>query len=424
MSTYRRGALTLMGGTAFGQALGVLLIPVLARVYSPAEFGVYTVVMALAAPLTVIATLRFELAVPLPRRDSHAYALVAAGSVSTLFVILLSLVVALAAPDAISSALSKPELASALWLVPLIAGSMALYVLLGQLALREMRFSALAGRNAVQSTSTLLLQVLAGMSAHSSLGLPAGVAGGQAIGLLALLRGAGLRSASAQWGVRPRVIRYVARRYRRFPLYLTVSGLMNVLGLQIPVLLIAAANSAAVAGWLGMAQRVLAFPVMLIGAALGQVYLASAARTTREGTGLVSPLLLATAKRLAVVAVAIGVPVMAFGPWMFATVLGENWRTSGAYGQALAVGLIMQLVAVPISTTLAILERQRLQFAWDGLRLIIVSGAVYLSIRVGASPENVMWVLGGALAITYGTSIQLSFRVAKQADRRNATVNE
>lgn len=417
MSIYRRGAMTLMGGTALGQALGVLMIPVLARVYSPAEFGVYTVVMALAAPLTTIATLRFELAVPLPRRNSHAYALVAAGFISTLLVTLVALVVTLALPDAISSALGKPDLPSSLWLVPVIAGSMAFYLLLGQLALRELRFRALAGRNALQSMVTLLLQFLAGTSGHSSLGLPIGVAGGQSLGLLALLRGSGLRSREARWGLRPRVIRVVARRYRRFPLYLTISGLMNVLGLQLPVLLIAAANSTDVAGWLGMAQRVLAFPVMLIGAALGQVYLASAARAVRGDTGLVSPLLRTTTKRLSVLAVAIGVPVLALGPWLFESVLGESWRTSGVYGQALAVGLIVQLVAVPISTTLSVLERQGLQFAWDGLRLVLVSGAVYLSIRAGASPQTVVWVLSAGLAITYAASIQLSWRAANHADR-------
>lgn len=409
--------MALMGGTAFGQALGVVMIPFLSRLYSPTEFGVYTVVMALAAPLTTIATLRFELAVPLPRRDSHAYALVVAGFISTVIVSLLALIVTLAIPDAIGTALGNSDLPVALWLVPVVGGSMAAYLLLGQLALRELRFGALAGRNAVQSTATLLLQLLAGVSGHSSLGLPAGAAGGQCVGLLALLRGAGLHSAPARWGLRPRVIRVVTRRYRRFPMYLTVSGLMNVLGLQLPVLLIAAANSAEVAGWLGMAQRVLAFPVTLIGAAVGQVYLASAAKSIRAGTGLVLPLLRVTARRLGLVAVAIGAPILVFGPWLFATVLGESWRTSGAYGQALAIGLIVQLVAVPVSTTLTVLERQGLQFAWDALRLIVVSGAVYLAIRMGASTQTVMWVLGAGLAFTYAASIHLSWRVARDADR-------
>src|SRR3954454_20274925 len=62
-------------GGALGQGMIVLVSPLLTRLYTPADFGVFAVFTALVLMLSVVATLRLETAVVLPERDEEAAAL-------------------------------------------------------------------------------------------------------------------------------------------------------------------------------------------------------------------------------------------------------------------------------------------------------------------------------------------------------------
>lgn len=67
-----RGMMTLALGSSIGRVIGIASIPVLTRLYSPADFGVLAVFTALVAILAPLVTLRYALALPLPRHDGVA----------------------------------------------------------------------------------------------------------------------------------------------------------------------------------------------------------------------------------------------------------------------------------------------------------------------------------------------------------------
>ena len=55
----------MLTGTAAGQLVSLLLSPALTRIYSPQQFGVLSVYTALLTILVVIASLRYELTIPM-----------------------------------------------------------------------------------------------------------------------------------------------------------------------------------------------------------------------------------------------------------------------------------------------------------------------------------------------------------------------
>ena len=63
-----RATLTLMAGGALAQALPLLLGPLLTRLYSPTQFGLYHLFAAVAANVAVVACARYEHALPLAQR--------------------------------------------------------------------------------------------------------------------------------------------------------------------------------------------------------------------------------------------------------------------------------------------------------------------------------------------------------------------
>src|SRR4051812_48543692 len=83
---FNRNVLTLMTGTGVAQIIPLAVTPILARIYSPAQFGVFSLFVAVVSSLSVVATGRYELAIMLPRKDVNAVN-IAAMSITISFVV-------------------------------------------------------------------------------------------------------------------------------------------------------------------------------------------------------------------------------------------------------------------------------------------------------------------------------------------------
>ncbi|MEU7173518.1 oligosaccharide flippase family protein [Micromonospora tulbaghiae] len=417
MSSGRRGVLGIAAGSAGGQLLALAAVPLLTRLYRPADFGVLAVVAALVVTVGTVAALRFEMAVPLPEREEDARALVRLGLVAAAGTAVLGSLVVVLAGDRVARWFGQPELAHWLWVVPPSAAAMGVVLVLNQFAVRHRRYGAIGRRNLFQSLSVVVTQIVAGGAGLRPGGLALGLGFGQVAAAAVLLRDARRRGAAAGAGRRTSRLPAVARRYRRFPFLLAPSGLLNVLGTQLPVLLIAYYYGSTVAGWLGLTQRVIAMPAALVASAVAQVYLGEVARIAREQPRRGRRVFLDASRRLALIAGPGALLVLVGAPAAFSLVFGPQWHSSGAYAQALAVFMAAQLVVSPLSQTLVVFERQALQLAWDAGRVAVVAGAVSVVALTGGSPLAAVWVFGVSGALAYGVGWLMSLRVVTAAGR-------
>ena len=74
-SDFIKSVITLVTGTGIAQGIAFLAAPVLSRYYEPEDFTVFALFSATAAILSVVATARYELAIPLPKEDKDAKSL-------------------------------------------------------------------------------------------------------------------------------------------------------------------------------------------------------------------------------------------------------------------------------------------------------------------------------------------------------------
>ncbi|OHX03215.1 lipopolysaccharide biosynthesis protein [Micromonospora sp. WMMB235] len=417
MSGARRGVLSIAAGSAGGQVLALAAAPLLARIYRPADFGLFAVVSALAVTIGTVAALRWEMAIPIPERESDARALVTlglaaacgTGAVGALLVLLLR--------DEVARWFDQPDLAPWLWVVPPTAAAMGTVLVLNQFAVRHRRYGMIGRRNLFQAVGVVATQLVAGVAGLRSGGLALGFGFGQVVAAGVLLRGARRRGAAAAGGARFRGLAAVARRYRRFPFLMAPSGLLNILGTQLPVLLIASWYGSTVAGWLGLTQRVIAMPIALVSSAVAQVYLAEIARAARERAADGRRIFIGATRRLALIAVPGAVAVVLAAPSAFSLIFGPQWHSSADYAQALAVFMAAQFVASPLSQTLVVFERQGLQLAWDAGRVLVIAGAVSAVALADGSALTAVWAFGLSGAVTYGVGWLMSLRVVTMASR-------
>jgi O-antigen/teichoic acid export membrane protein len=397
----RRGVVTIVGGTAAGQILVLASAPVLSRLFTPSDFGLYAVLSSIASTLGIVAALRFELAIPVPDEEVDAYALVHVGLLSSLLVGMVTMVPAILLAPGVAKAFGQPALGQWLWMAPAAATAIGCYLTMNQLAIRKRRYGASGQRAFAQSVIMVGTQAVLGVAKAGGPGLFFGYAMGQIGGALALTRGAGMRSAPARRARTWATLVKTVRRYRKFPLVLAPAGLINVMSLQLPLILIAYLYGATVAGWLGMTQRVLALPAVLLGTAIGQVYLGELATSMRRDPAAAARLFDKASRALAAVALPLALGLFALGPIVFAVAFGAQWRMSGEFGRALALAMATQLVAVPLSQTLVVLERQGIQFLLDLTRLSVVVTSVVVAHAMGATPLESVWAFGVSTACIY-----------------------
>jgi hypothetical protein len=75
-SDFLRSVTVLTSGTVIAQAIGYAITPILTQFfYTPEDFGEFGIFMRIVALLTAIGTARYELTLPLPKRDQHAFQL-------------------------------------------------------------------------------------------------------------------------------------------------------------------------------------------------------------------------------------------------------------------------------------------------------------------------------------------------------------
>ena len=120
-SEFSKNVLTLMTGTTIAQAIPIAISPILTRIYTPEDFGVLALFVAITTIFGTIANARYELAIMLPKKDEDAINIFALGFIITCFISLILLILVLVFNDYFTKLLGNDEISFWLYFVP-IAG--------------------------------------------------------------------------------------------------------------------------------------------------------------------------------------------------------------------------------------------------------------------------------------------------------------
>ncbi len=109
-SSFAANVSKLITGSVFAQALGVLAATIVARLFAPEAFGVAALFASITGIIGVVACLRYELSIMLPKNDEEAANLL---GLSLFFVLIFTGISALNiffAGNVIVGLLNSPEL--------------------------------------------------------------------------------------------------------------------------------------------------------------------------------------------------------------------------------------------------------------------------------------------------------------------------
>lgn len=356
--SYARQVGVLAGGAAASQAINVLSIPILTRLFSPDAFSILAMYIAALGILSTVACGRLEIAIPIAKSHRQSNGLLALSIIFCTVLAILTGIVCLT-----MNLFGQPAffgrwpisiqimLVFGVWLT-------GLFTAFQYWLTRSQEFGSITRNRFLQSSAITGSQLGIGLFQATGTTLVAG----NLIGLLAGVINIALSLPATLFHSmrRSSMMQLLAtlRRFKRFPKYSLPESLFNSAGYQAPIFLIGALAAAPESGYLMLAMKAMQIPMALIGTAVSQVYLSSAREQNEQGR-----LNELTKKTLTGLAKAGAGPLLFAGivaPQLAAVVLGKQWERTGDLIMWMAPWFVLQFLASPISMVMHVKNRQPL----------------------------------------------------------------
>jgi O-antigen/teichoic acid export membrane protein len=386
-------SLSVAGGAGAAQAIALVAAPLISRVYEPAAFGRFAVAVAVIGLFLPVASLRYEWAFVLPKKDEQAIELLTL-SVFLVTGFSLALAVALSLIEQLTSNALDLSVIEVVGL-SLAVAVMGLHGVLTAWLVRKRAFAQLGFIRFLTVLGTITGQVGLGLVHGGTSGLLLGMIVGHALGLAAIVRQCELPLTQMR-RVAPSRLPHVAAEYREFAIFSAPGGVINVLGYEISNLAIPALYGPATAGQTALAQRIVGQPAMLVGAAVHQVFWPDAARLFQENPNNLWQLFLRTNTILLMVMLP-GALLTVFGDHFFVLIFGAPWQQAGTFAGIL---ILAQIVSLPAHATscLGAYRLNHLMSGWEIGRLALMGLAFGISWHLSLGPTACVIAVTAALA--------------------------
>ncbi|MGV8847342.1 lipopolysaccharide biosynthesis protein [Tessaracoccus sp.] len=348
-----------MSGTAVAQILPIAASPIIARLYSPEELGVYMVFMAFVTGLLTVATWRYDLAIVLPTKVEDARALVRLSNrLSTLTCLVAGLALFLAAGP-ITRALNMPELKIWLAFVGVVAWSYSQVSIFNYWCNRNKNYKLMSMNRIGQSVTTTGTQLGFGAASFGTSGLVISTFLGQLIAAGNLFR----KNRREIYGQPTSSLRTMMGEHKKLPLMNAPTAVLDAIRLQGTQILIGTFFSLAAVGQFGQAWKLLQTPAGLINSSLTQVFFQKMSVTRR---GQMLEVVWKGILRSAVVGLIPFALIYFFSPSFFPLIFGDRWALAGRIGAALVPWLYLNFITSPVSMLFIVTRRQGTVF-WFGI---------------------------------------------------------
>jgi O-antigen/teichoic acid export membrane protein len=404
--SFLRNVITFMGRRSIAVAITFLLTPVVARLFTPAHWGVATLFIAICNAIGPVAALQYQRAIPVAKEHAEARALVRL--CAWVSVLVQCVIITAGCLLFFTSWMQRTasQLSLWLWLIPVGIALESGTTILQSWVLRHKLYDALGNSEVAQALSRTGMRVGAGAASGSSIaGLISSylIAYGATLGILlrACKGSATLRQdASELYSVRE-----LASRYRDFPKFNAPVGVLMQATRQLPVFILAAYFGSAAAGYFGMADRLLRTPLNITTNTVGQVFLQKISDTANAGKSI-RPALIKTVLGLAAIAIVPTAIIWVYGQEIIVFALGANWAAAGRMAEIMAPYLFVQWLAPPFQGAAIVMRRQRQWFYSQTIsaasRLVIVPAAIFWATTAEGIVAIYVWTTLLTQAVSMG----------------------
>lgn len=264
--------LTLMTGTIIAQVISIAISPILTRIYSPLDYGLFALYVSLGSITSVVATGRYELSVMLPPKDEDAVNIVALSFVMTFTVSVLTLLCVWAFNHEISKMLESEAISNWLYLIPVTVLLTGIYQTLNYWSNRKKQYMRVAISRISMSITTAGVFLGMGFARMGASGFVVGSILGQSVATGLLGWQGWKEDKKYRKFIRKKEIIRHFKKYKDFLIFNSPTALLNSISQSLPILIMSSSFDSSTVGLYSLSVRVIYWPLNLISSSVEQVF--------------------------------------------------------------------------------------------------------------------------------------------------------
>lgn len=396
--------------SGIAQVILIITTPIITRLYSPAEFGEFTIFSNIAMILIPIINARYDLLIVNAKNDRSANIL---SQISFLISLLILLILI-------------PILAISAWLYPnFILDFIFIIIMLFLVSLtniftnylnKERKYKVLSLINVFRAGSMALLQIIFGLLSLGSLGLIIGFSLSYITGITL-----GYKTFKKHFNIvrNKEETKALFLENKNQLVYSTPSILLNSLSFSVVVFFIGILYTNTEVGIYGMAIRVLGIPVTIISLGLSKIFMQQANDYYIE-RGNFRNLLLKFSSTLVIVSIILYVPLYLFSEELVNILLGHSWIDAITVIKIVIPLFVIRLIVSTVSLSVIVLQKQQLELILQALFLIGTTVTFVISKMLNLTFLNFVSINTAVLIVSYMIFFIALYYFAKNKQFKNS----
>lgn len=393
MSNFIANVLKLVSGSVTAQILSILLFPLITRIYSPNDLGVFQIFLSISGILIIFSTFSYQFAIMLPKTEEDSANVTFLCAILVTLVSLFTALIVLLIPKEVEHILNIFKfsgISEYLIYIPTITFFNGVFFAQNYWLSRKTRFGVIAGSRVINSISTRVFQLAIPLWSVSPFGLIVGYVAGYGCADLFMLKGV-KNDLKVFKKVSFKRMKEMAIEYKNFPLFSSWSTLANTISPQVPSFLLVYYYNTSVVGYFSLANQVVNMPMGLLGTAIQQVFFQKVSEVKNGNEpGDMKTIVGEIYKKLILIGVFPMILLLILGEEIFSVAFGKSWSISGTYIKILVPWIFLVFLSSPISTLYSVYDKQGVWFAFS--MVLLISRVVALAI--GGTYGDPVFALG------------------------------
>lgn len=386
-----RNVFSLFTWNALGQAITLVSIPILTRIYTPEEFGAVALFISIINVFSIAANGRYDMAIVLPKRDGQAFHLLVASILIALFFSLVSIFVVFIFFDRLTGLFKADIYKRIIWLLPLCIFLVGSHQGLNYWFNRKRSFKMIGMNKIIQNASQTGIRLGRELFTNGNWGLVIGFLVGEILAWSSMVFQLFKREFWRFKHLSLKTAIKSTKEYINFPLYLMPMGILNALSVNMLVFALSVISSSTFVGHYERSWRVISFPLSLISTSFGSVFYEKMNRTVNRrrfylysyfGNLLLALLIL--------------FPIAFWGEAIFSFVLGSDWAVAGQIAKIILPLTIFNFATQCVSTIFSVIKKNQILLIWQIVYLALAVGWIAFSKEFDLYFLLKVYSLGGA----------------------------
>lgn len=342
------------------QILGLILMPVVTRLFTPQDFGLLALFISITSILGTISCLQYDFAIMLPKDDEKALNLLSASLICATIVSLFIGLVLWQLKNVLLPLFNAQMIEDYVWAIPA-----AIFIIGSTQALtswnsRAKHFTRISLSRIIQSTICHPSRIIFGLARVTT-------AWALILTLLAsqMIAAMFLGATMARLYLK-KIVESVSlskmisamKCYQNFPKYNIWSSLIVGASLELPILMFSYSFSSFWVGCFALARNILRIPLSSIGTAIYQPFFQKTAAMNVNNEELKPAVINVFETLLSLIVIPL-TAISVLGEDIFSFVFGQQWRIAGIIARMFCFSIIVEFATAPAGSLFDTLGKQK-----------------------------------------------------------------